>query len=176
MREKIMGMIERLKEAYEFTLLGLLYAGGLACFVVFLYFVLFTRGAVWLSDNIFPWFEALSNYSLLILVVIVLPLAFFGRTRLAAAYGLIFLSFICALVLWVLSFLQAYVFMQVPSSFIGRFLFGLFAVPIAILGALIERDGTTLVKLLFLSIFVSALLWLGVWILKKEVRLKRKSF
>jgi hypothetical protein len=75
-------------------------------------------------------------------------------------------SFIVALTLSVLSFLQAYVVMQVPASSAGRVLFGVFAVPVAIVGALFHRDWSTLGELLFLLIFVLAILVLGFWLLK----------
>ena len=148
------------------AVLSALYVAGLACFQLLLYFWLFAKGAVWISDNVLPFFRTLSNDTLLTSLVVLLPLSFFRRTRVLAAYGMVVASFIVALNLWAWSFLQAYVVMQVPASFVGRFIFGVFAVPVAITGALFQGGWSTLGELLFLSFFVSVLLFPGIWLLK----------
>jgi hypothetical protein len=166
MGELIKRTKERIKENYEIAALSCIYIAGLLFFLVLPYSWLDGKGAVWISDNTLPSFRSVSNKALLIFLVVLVPVSLFGRVRVFAAYGMVIASFIVALTLSVLSFLQAYVVMQVPASSAGRVLFGVFAVPVAIVGALFHRDWSTLGELLFLLIFVLAILVLGFWLLK----------
>lgn len=137
------------------------------CLLILLYFGLFVKGEVWLTSNVLPLFEVLSAFTLLIFLIVLLPLSFFGRTRVFAGSGMIIACYIFALALWVWAFLLAYVYLHAPSTVIGWFIVGVGAVPISILGALFKSDWFTLVGLVFLTILVFGARFLGVWLLNK---------
>ncbi len=157
-------MWEKIKGAGGVVLgLGILVA-------IFLLIGLLLVGGAWLSAKIYPWLQIISGITLVVLVVLFLPLSFFGRTRVFAGNGFFIASYVFGLTLWVWGFLLTYVLWGGFAVIVGLFIFGVGVIPIAILATLFKGMWSTLGELLFLTVLVFGLRFLGFWLLSKATR------
>jgi hypothetical protein len=103
--------------------------------IVFIPFI-FIKGGVWLSAKVYPWLVIIMNFSMVISLFILSPLSFFKKTRGIAGVGLIYLSYVFGVTLWVWSFFLTYTLWGTIALIIGLFIMGLGVIPIAILATI----------------------------------------
>ena len=113
------------------------YILGLAIFICIMAIaVLFIWGGVWLSTKILPWLNLISLITLAIIMIIILPLSFFRKTRSFSGVCMVFASYIFGINVWLSGLLITYVLWGVGAILIGLFLMGIGVVPIAMLAML----------------------------------------
>lgn len=154
---------------------GLIGAGGvvigIGIFVAILLLIgLLVEGGAWLSAKAYPWLQTISAITLIVLVVVLLPLSFFSRTRSFSGSGILISSYVFGLTLWVWGFLLTYVLWGGFAVILGLFLFGVGVVPIAMLATLFKGMWPTLGELVFLTVLVFGLRFTAFWLLAKATR------
>lgn len=125
---------------------------------------LFIHGGAWLGEKIYPWLAFISGLALIIVIVALLPLAIFRRTRDLSSMGLLFASYVFGITLWVWGLLVTYNLWGAIAVFIGLFLMGIGVVPIAMLAALFKGMWPTLGELVFLTMLTFGTRLAAVWL------------
>src|SRR5580765_7857213 len=80
------------------------------------------KGGVWLSERVYPWLVVLNAIALFVVILVLLPLAIFRRTRAFAGLGIYLASYVFGLTLWVWSLLISYSIWGVIGILVGLFL------------------------------------------------------
>jgi len=137
---------------------------------VFLFIGLIVRGGAWLSVKAYPWLQAVSALTLLVMILVLLPLSAFRRTRAFAGNGFVVSSYIFGVTLWVWGFLLTYVLWGAFAVIVGLFLLGVGVVPIAMLATATKGMWPTLGELVFLTMLVFGSRFFGIWLLSKTYR------
>jgi len=133
---------------------------GIATWIVFataflLIMGLFLKGGLWLSVTIYPWLVTINQYSVLICIFILLPLAVFKSKRAISGIGFSITSVIFGLTLLIWSFLVAYHLWGLFGLLIGLFFGGIGVIPVAALAALFNAEWVILGEIILLVIFTT---------------------
>ena len=142
--------------------LGLCIIVGVMCILM-----MFVKGGVWLSERIYPWLVMLTAIALFVVILVLLPLAFFRRTRAVAGIGIYIASFVVGLSLWVWSLLISYQIWGVAGIVVGLLLGGVGVVPIAVLATLFHGMWSMVSELLLVTAVTFGLRFLGIWLIAK---------
>ncbi|MGA9364885.1 MAG: hypothetical protein WBW16_11035 [Bacteroidota bacterium] len=138
---------------------------GIGIFIgIILLAAFFIRGGLWLSEILYPWLTLISAIAFFVCILILLPLAFFRKTRGVSGVGLFIASYIFGASLWVWTFLLTYTLWGATALFIGLFLAGVGVVPIAMLATLFNGEWSILAQLVLLVIFTFGSRMLGLYL------------
>lgn len=129
------------------SILGVLAFIGASILII----VLLIKGGVWISANIYQWLITIAEITFTIDLLILLPLAFFKKTRRFAASGLMISSFAFGITTWVWSFLITYSAYGTIGLIIGLFLFGIGVLPIAMFATAINGVWSVFGELIMLA-------------------------
>jgi len=135
---------------------------------VFVLATLWLYGVVWVSEKLYPSLLNLAQVTLAVVLCLLLPMAFFQKTRLWSGFGMIVASYIIGLSLWVLS-----VLVTIKIWGIGGFLIGLLlsvgtVVPIAFLASVLNGLWSLVGDLLFGVLITLAPRLLGGYLLARS--------
>lgn len=141
---------------------------GIAIFIgVILLILLLIYGGLWLSKTLYPWLVLISEITLIISLLILLPLGIFKKTRDLSASGLLIASYVFGATTWVWSFLLAYVLWGFAGLLIGLFIGGIGVVPVAALACIFHEEWTVLGKLILLLIVTFGFRFLSLYVATK---------
>jgi hypothetical protein len=121
---------------------GGLLLGAVGLVVIFVLPVALMWGGEWVSDHLVVPAIVLSEWTLTICLLILLPLAIFRWTRMFAANGIFVASFIFGATVWMAGFLTTLDYWGWFGVAVGMFLIGFGVVPIGIVGALFHASWT----------------------------------
>jgi hypothetical protein len=155
-------MLKKLKDL-SLGVLGFAVMIGALVLAVFL-----MRGAVWASDKALPWLVFGSEVLLLICLVVLLPMCIFRKTRLSAAVGFYFGSYLFGVTLWAFSCLVCVAIWGYTALIIGLLLAGVGVFPVALIAALFHGEWTVLLELLIGLILTFGTRFAGVILIKEE--------
>lgn len=126
---------------------------GISTIIVFwLITSLLLKGGAWLGEVIYPWLSLIFGIAFWVSMLILLPLAFFRKTRLFSGTSLYVISFIFGAHLWITSFLITYNTWGIIAVIIGILIMGIGVVPIAMLATLFHGEWSTLGQLVLVLI------------------------
>src|SRR5437867_3865617 len=128
---------------------------------------LFIHGSARVGEKIYPWLATVSGYALVVVIFVLLPLAFYRKTRVVSGIGMMIASYVFGLTLWVWGLLLTYNLWGLLAVFIGLFMFGVGVVPIAMLATLFKGMWSTLVQLVLLTVLTFGTRFAGMWITSK---------
>lgn len=151
----------------KFKSVGLIIAWIAIVIGVFLISWLFLYGSVWVSDKIYPWLVTGSGLALGVVIFLLLPLAFIRKTRAVSGIGIIVVSYIFGLTLWVFGLLLTYDLWGFIAVFIGLFMFGVGVIPMAMLATLFKGMWSTFGELVLLTVLTFGTRFAGAWIVSK---------
>jgi hypothetical protein len=138
-------------KAVSYWLLGALMMCALLGIIV-----LFWLGAAWASVHLLPWFAVASDIALVLLVVVLLPLSAIRKCRSIAAAGILIISYIFGVTVWMEGLLLTYSLWGTFALVVGLMMMGVGVVPMAMLATLFHGQWANLAEL-----FVMALLTFG---------------
>lgn len=142
---------------------------GLGIFVgVMVLVVMLIKGGVWLSERVYPWLVILTAIAMFVVILVLLPLAIFRRTRAFAGGGIYLTSFVFGLTLWVWSLLVSYTLWGVKGIVVGLLLGGIGVVPIAILATLFHGMWSMVGQLLLVTAITFGTRFLGIYVMTKS--------
>ena len=155
-------MKDKLKSVGSFLL-------GFCCLVVLMFIIMtFARGGVWLSERVYPWLVDINGILFLVVVLLLLPLAIFRRTRPYAGAGIYFSSFVFGLTLFVWSILITYSIWGVVGIVTGLLLMGFGIVPVAILACLFHGLWSVIGQLLLLLAISMGSRFFGIYLMMRS--------
>ena len=128
---------------------------------------LFIHGSARVGEKIYPWLATVSGYALVVVIFVLLPLAFYRKTRVVSGIGMMIASYVFGLTLWVWGLLLTYNLWGLLAVFIGLFMFGVGVVPIAMLATLFKGMWSTLGQLVLLTVLTFGTRFAGMWITSK---------
>lgn len=133
--------------------------GGIAVFIgVALFFVLMFHGSLWVGEKMVPWLVRASSVALGVVIFVLIPLAFFRKTRGVSGNGMMIVSNLFGVTLLVLSVLLTYDSWGILGVLVGSLFLGVGVVAIAILTTLFKGMWPILGELVLLTA-----LFLGTW-------------
>jgi hypothetical protein len=135
--------------------------------VMFLVMMLI-KGGVWLSERVYPWLVILTVITLFIVILVLLPLAIFRRTRAFAGGGIYVASFVFGLTLWVWSLLISYTLWGITGIVVGLLLGGIGVVPIAILASSFHGMWSMVGQLLLVTAITFGTRFFGIYLMTKS--------
>lgn len=145
--------------------------GGIALLIGLLLLpVLIIYGSAVVGAKIYPWLTTVSSFALLVVLLVLLPLAFFRKTRLVSSSGMILASYVFGLTLWVYGLLLTLNLWGFLAVLIGLFMFGVGVVPIAMLATLFKGMWETFGELVLTTVLTFGTRFAGVWIASKADR------
>src|SRR5437870_4460788 len=109
--------------------------------------VLLIYGTLWVSATIYPWLVAINGFVLVALVLLLLPLAGFRKTRGFSGLGIVLGSYVFGLTLWVWALLLTFQIWGWFAVVIGLLIAGIGIVPIAMLATLFSGEWSLLGQL-----------------------------
>ena len=163
----------RLKKSGEFIGGGAI-AILLPLTILFL-IVLFVRGMVWMSEKALPWLLTASEISILVVIIILLPMCLFRKTRGLGGLGCFYASYVFGLELWAYSCLFVVSTWGYVALIIGLFLAGVGVVPVAMLSALFHGEWTSLLELILSVVLTFGTRAFAFWMLAKADRAAREA-
>lgn len=146
--------------------------GGLIIAVAFLLisgFVIyfFVSGGVKIAVIVLPWLNVAFSICLLLFGLILMPLAYFRRTKVIAGNGMVIASYVFGLTLWLWGFLLTYAIWGATAVIIGLFIAGVGVVPIAMLATLINAEWSTLIQLVILTALTFGVRFWGAYLVER---------
>jgi len=126
----------------------------------------FIYGLVWLSAKLYPIVEALSLLGLVVFLLC-LPLSIFKRIRHRCGNGLVGVSYLWGLGLWMYSILVLYDLWGFTGLYIGFFTLGYVTFPLACLALLFKGEWSLLGQVVLWFVVVFSTRILGIWIISK---------
>ena len=154
-------MREKLKGAGNLLL-------GILIFVAILAIpALFIVGAEWLSERLLPWFVLASFLALGFLLLVLLPLAAFRRSRAFASIAMLVVSYVFGATVWMEGLLLTMALWGTFAVIIGLFFMGVGVVPIAMLATLFKGMWARLAELVVLTVLTFGTRFLAVWVGEK---------
>jgi hypothetical protein len=126
----------------------------------------FIFGLVWISAKLYPIVEWLSLLGVVVFLVC-LPLSIFKRIRRPCGKGLVGVSYLWGLGLWMYSILALYDLWGLAGIYIGFFTLGYVTVPLACLALLFKGEWSLLGQVVLWFLIVFCMRMLGYWIISK---------
>lgn len=138
--------------------------------IVLFLIALFLRGMVWISDKAMPWLVIATGITILIIVLVLLPMCLFRKTRGTGGAGCVYASYVFGLELWAYSCLFVVSAWGYAALVIGLFFAGVGVVPVAILAALFHREWSVLLELIFSIVLTFGTRAFGLWMASRADR------
>ena len=135
---------------------------------VFVLATLWLYGVVWVSEKLYPSLLNLAQVTLAVVLCLLLPMAFFQKTRLWSGFGMIVASYIIGLSLWVLSVLVTIKIWGIGGFLIGLLLSAGTVVPVAFLASVLNGLWSWVGDLLFGVLITLAPRLLGGYLLARN--------
>jgi len=142
---------------------------------LFLIAMMFVKGGVWVSREIYPALSSVAKVLLYLTIFILTPLTAFKRTRAVGGFGLFAASYVFGLTLWVWSLILTYKFWGIFAVILGLFFAGVGIVPIGVLATLFKGEWSILMQLILLMAFVPASRSLGIYMITRATRERRRA-
>ena len=150
------------KEIQDVLLYLLILSGMFVLAALWLY------GVVWVSEKLYPSLLNLAQVTLAMVLCLLLPMAFFKRTRLWSGFGMIVASYIIGISLWVLSVLVTIKIWGIGGFLIGLLLSAGTVVPVAFLASILNGLWSLVGDLLFGVLITLAPRLLGGYLLARS--------
>lgn len=125
--------------------------GSIIFFWLIAYLLL--KSGAWLSEVLYPLLSFIFGVVFWVFVLILLPLAFFRKTRSFSSTSIYVASFIFGAHLWISSFLITYAAWGLIAVIIGVFIVGIGVIPIAMLASLLHGEWSTLGQLILFCLY-----------------------
>lgn len=154
-------MRDKLKEA------GNLLLGILILVAILAIPALFIVGAEWLSERLLPWFVLASFLAFAFLLLVLLPLAAFRRSRTFASVAILIVSYVFGATVWMEGLLLTMALWGTFAVVVGLFLAGVGVVPIAMLATLFKGMWARLAELVVLTVLTFGTRFLALWVGEK---------
>ena len=135
---------------------------------IFVLATLWLYGVVWVSERLYPSLLNLAQVTLAVVLFLLLPLAFFKKTRLWSGFGMVVASYIIGLSLWVLSVLVTIKIWGIGGFLIGLLLSAGTMVPVAFLASVFAGVWSSVGDLLFGVLVTLAPRLLGGYLLARS--------
>lgn len=141
---------------------------GFAIMIGFVFLaIVLLKGGISLADKIFPYIVKISNWVTLFLILVLIPMAYFKKSRMYAGMGLFFTSYFFGFSMWIYSALVAYIFWGFFALIIGLFLAGIGVLPIAILAAIFNGEWSIFGNLIYMMALTYGARIIGTKIMEK---------
>ena len=135
---------------------------------IFVLATLWLYGVVWVSEKLYPSLLNLAQVTLAVVLCLLLPMAFFKKTRLWSGFGMVVASYIIGLSLWVLSVLVTIKIWGTGGFLIGLLLSAGTVVPVAFLASALNGLWSSVGDLLFGVLITLAPRLLGGYLLARS--------
>jgi len=132
--------------------------------------MMFVKGGVWAGQKAYPLLSVVSKWAFVAAFAIFTPLGFFKPTRTFGGMGIYITSYLLGLTLWVWSLILTYNLWGLFAVILGLFFAGVGIVPVAMLAALFNGQGSNLLILLALAAFVPLCRWYGISLVARAAR------
>lgn len=127
----------------------------------------FIYGVVWISAKLYPIVEVLSVLGFIVLVLNLLPSAIFKGSRRICGNGIVIVSYVWGVSLWMYSILILYQLWGVGGIYLGFATLGVVTVPLACVASLFRGEWSLTGQLILWAVIVFATRALGYWIISK---------
>lgn len=145
--------------------------GGIALFIGLLLLpALFIFGAAVVGEKLYPWLTTVSAIAFWVVILVLLPLAFFRKTCAVSGIGMMIASHVFGLTLWVYGLLLTLNLWGFLAVLIGLFMFGVGVIPIAMLATLFKGMWSTFGELVLITVLTFGTRFAGLWIASKADR------
>jgi hypothetical protein len=126
----------------------------------------FLYGLVWVVSKLYPVAQALASLGTVLLIFMLLPSAIFKGSRIFCGNGIVLVSYLWGLSLWMWSFLLLYELWGLVGLFLGLILLPA-AVPLACIALLLADQLTVIGLIIFSVIAIFSVRALGYWVISK---------
>lgn len=127
----------------------------------------FIYGILWISAKLYPIVVILSVLGLIALVVNLLPSAIFKGSRRVCGNGIVIVSYVWGLALWMYATLILYQLWGGVGMFFGFALMGVGSIPLACVAMLFAREWALIGEVLLSVVIIFATRALGHWVISK---------
>jgi hypothetical protein len=139
------------------------------------------EGAGWVTAKVFPWVQFFAVLALAVMVLVLLPLSAFKKTRPFAAMCILYISFLLGLRLWMDGLLATLTFWGVGGVIVGLLFAGVGVVPVGMLAALFHGQWAQLIDLIAFTFFTFGARFFAIWLGSKidrdaQIEADKKSF
>ncbi len=142
--------------------------GGAIGFVMFGLFLFVTislvKGAVWVGNYVYPVMQVVTNIALTIAFFICLPLAIFKKLRSYCAIGILIVSWIAGLDLWINCLITTYVIWGWFGVLVGFITGGIGMIPVGLIASMVDGQWSHFWDGIFALIIFIILIVLANWI------------
>jgi len=147
--------------------LGSLVLGGAFFCVLILLASILLNGILWFAENVYPYFLIIGSFIFWFGICILLPLAFFRKTRAISGYGFVISSCFYGMLLWFTALITVYTFWGKIGVFIGLFIAVVGMIPEAFIATLLNGAWSELGNLCAWILIPIVTMSLGMWLLSK---------
>lgn len=138
--------------------------------------MLFINGAVWVGRVAYPVTVFLSQIALAFLVLVFLPLSFIRKTYDFSATGILIVSYVLGLSIWVVALLETYRLWGVWGVAIGLIFMGVGVVPMAVVALIFHGAWSACGQLLLAIAIMWAVRMFSYYVAGKEARKQEREF
>ena len=135
---------------------------------IFILATLWLYGVVWMAEKLYPSLLNLAQVTLALVFCLLLPMAFFEKTRLWSGFGMVVASYIIGLSLWVLSVLVTIKIWGIRGLLLGLLLSAGTVVPVAFLASVLNGLWSSVADLLFAVLITLVPRLLGGYLLARS--------
>ena len=135
---------------------------------IFILATLWLYGVVWMAEKLYPSLLNLAQVTLAVVLCLLLPMAFFEKTRLWSGFGMVVASYIIGLSLWVLSVLVTIKIWGIRGLLLGLLLSAGTVVPVAFLASVLNGLWSSVADLLFAVLITLVPRLLGGYLLARS--------
>ncbi len=128
--------------------------------------VLFIHGELWFRMKVLPLLNLLSLTAFSALILILLPLSIFSKTRSVSGSIMVFISFIFGIHLWFYGLLLTYILLGKLVAAAGLFLMGIGVIPLAMIAAPFNGMWLEFGSLIFLIILTLGVRSFGYYLVE----------
>lgn len=157
----VLRFFNTLKE-FLFSILGFAFIILMAVVAIFL-----LEGTVHVGEKILPFLLTVSNWLLLVFLLLLIPMGFARRTRTMAGSGAFFFSYIFGLTLWFYSAIVTYYLWGMFAIIIGLAFFGVGVMPLAILASIFRGEWGLFWNLVYMIALTYGSRMLGLYFLSR---------
>jgi hypothetical protein len=158
-------MTVSLKE--KITGLGTVVLGAAFFCVLLMIGSMFLNGILWFSQTIYPYLLIIGSFIFWVGICVLLPLAFFKKTRAISGYGFVISSLFYGMLLWLTSLITVYVFWGKIGVVIGIVIAAVGIILEAFIAALFNGAWDELGNLFLWLLIPLVTMGLGMWLLAK---------